>query len=83
LNDTTKLIKTQKGLINEINVAYDVFSVVDRPERPIKLIKYDSDKKTIYIPVVYENGKVTNKFIVYQFNGQYFEHVVTPEKKKK
>lgn len=73
LNNNVKLIKTSSGLTNSISFEYDFFSVVDRPERPIRLIRYDADKKTIYIPVVLENGKVTNRYILYQFNGQYFE----------
>jgi hypothetical protein len=73
IDDSVKLIKTASGLKNSILIEYDFFSVVDRPDRPIKLIKYDADKKIIYIPVVWENGKVTNKYIRYQFTGQYFE----------
>jgi hypothetical protein len=81
LNDKVKLIKTPSGLNNSILFEYDFFSVVDRRERPIRLIKYDTDKKIIYIPIVLENGKVTNRYIYYQFNGQYFEKVRTQEKK--
>ena len=73
LNKNVKLIKTAEGMIGSISVEFDFFSVVDRPERPLKLIKYDKNKKVIYIPVVYEDGKVTNKFIQYKFNGRYFE----------
>ena len=72
LNDTVHLIKTGSGLQNEINVDFNFFSVVDRKERPVKLIKYDASKKIIYIPIVSEDGKVTDKFIRYQFNGKYF-----------
>jgi len=73
IDDEVKLFKTTSGLHNSIEFEYDFFSVVDRPERPIKLIKYDEDKKIVYIPVIWENGKVTDKFIRYQFTGQYFE----------
>lgn len=73
IDDSVKLIKTASGLHNSIFIEYDFFSVADRPERPLKLIKYDADKKIIYIPIVWEHGKVTNKFIRYQFTGQYFE----------
>ena len=72
---TLKLFKTKTDLLNEINVYFDFFSVVDRPERPLRLIKYDTDKKIIYIPIVFEKGKVTDRYILYQFNGQYFEHI--------
>jgi hypothetical protein len=71
----TPIIKTKNGLKNSISFEYDFFSVVDRPERPIQLIKYDQTKKTIYIPVVFENGKVTDKYITYKFTGEYFEKI--------
>jgi hypothetical protein len=77
LNDSVPLIKTSGGLKNSISFEFDFFSVVDRPERPLQLIKYDADKKIIYIPIVLENGKVTSRFIMYQFTGQYFEKIST------
>lgn len=80
LNDNVKLIKTKSGFQNSISFEYDFFSVVDRPERPIRLIRYDADKKTIYIPVVLENGKVTDRYILYQFNGKYFENLQNKKK---
>ena len=80
LNDSLALIKTPKGLVNSINFEYDAFSVLQRPERPIILIKYDTNKKIIYIPVVLENGKVTNNFLNYQFDGKYFVYI--PQRNK-
>lgn len=77
LNDTLKLFKTKTKLLNEIEVYFDFFSVVNRPERPLRLIKYDPNKKIISIPVVLENGKVTDRYILYQFKGKYFEHILT------
>lgn len=81
LNDKVKLIKTKSGLNNSISFDYDFFSVASRPERPIRLIKYDAEKKIIYIPIVLEDGDVTNRYILYQFTGQYFEKVQTQKKK--
>jgi hypothetical protein len=80
LNDKIKLFKTKMGLQNYIGFEYNFFSVVDRPERPIKLILFDKKTKTLEIPVVIEdekfpNGRVTNKFISYRFNGKYFVKV--------
>ncbi len=75
LNDSLKLIKTRSGLNNTLNFGFDFFSVVDRPERPIKLIYYDDKTKIVKIPVVDEDGKVTSKFIIYQYTGKYFERV--------
>jgi len=75
LNEDAKLIRTAKGMTNRIGFEYNFFSVVDRPERPLKLIKYDKGKKIIYIPVVYGDGTVTNKFIQYKFTGNYFEKI--------
>jgi hypothetical protein len=73
LNDSAKLIKTATGIRNMIGFEYDFFSVVDRKERPVKLIKYDYLTKTLKIPVVLESGKVTNRHITYKFTGNYFE----------
>jgi len=81
LNSNVRLIKTKSGLTNSISFEYDFFNVVDRPERPISLIWFDPDKRIIYIPIVLENGKVTDRYIAYQFNGQFFEKVQTEKKK--
>jgi hypothetical protein len=73
LDDTVKLFKTRTGLRNGISFAFDFFSVVNRPERPIQLIHFDPEHKSIRIPVVLKNGTVTNRFIVYCWTGHYFE----------
>lgn len=83
LNDSIKLIKTKSGFVNSIDLRFDFFSVVDRPERPLRLIKYDSEEKIIYIPIVNEDRTVTDRFILYQFTGQYFEQVKTQKRKTK
>jgi hypothetical protein len=80
LNDQVKLIKTKSGLTNTLNFGYNFFSVVDRPERPVRLIRFDKKTKTLQIPVVIEdqefrNGRVTNRFINYRFNGTHFVKV--------
>ena len=75
LNDTVKIIKTTSGIKNGIYFNYNFFSVAYRPERPLRLIRFDSTKKIIYIPVVDESGKVTDKFIRYRFTGRYFEKI--------
>ncbi len=72
-----KLFKTNSGLTNLLSFEFNFFSVVDRKERPIKLFEYDAKTKTLKFPVVVEdkefpNGKVTDKFIKYKFNGTYF-----------
>ncbi|HEY0428161.1 MAG TPA: hypothetical protein VGC76_10300 [Pyrinomonadaceae bacterium] len=80
LDDKVKLIKTKSGLTNTLGFGYDFFSVVDRKERPIRLISFDKKTKTLKIPVVIEDtkfssGRVTNKSISYRFDGQYFVKV--------
>lgn len=78
--EDARIIKTKSGLTNSISINYDFTSVADRPERPVKLITYDAAKKIIYIPVVYPDGKVTSRFIQYQFTGQCFEKVQAQSK---
>lgn len=80
LNTTTKLIRTGSGLQNSVSFGYDFFSVVDHPERPVKLVFFNAAKKEFRFPVVIEDdktpqGRVTNKFITYRFNGKYFVKV--------
>ncbi|MEE1947129.1 hypothetical protein VRU48_18530 [Pedobacter sp. KR3-3] len=68
-----KLIKTKNGLNNSLGFEFDFFSVVNRKERPVKLIYFDEAKKEIKIPLVKANGEVTPKFITYRYTGKYFE----------
>jgi hypothetical protein len=80
LKDKIKLIKTASGLTDSLGFSYNFFSVVERRERPIKLISFDKKTNTLKIPVVIEdkefsNGRVTNRFISYRFNGTYFVKV--------
>ena len=80
LNDEVKLIKTRSGLTDTLNFTYNFFSVVDREERPVRLISFDKKTKTLRIPVViedeeYRNGRVTNRTISYRFDGTYFVKV--------
>lgn len=72
-----KRIRTASGMQNSIGFGYDFFSVVDRPERPIKLFKFDAVRKTFSFPVVIEDektpqGRVTNRLITYRFDGTNF-----------
>ena len=75
LVDTVKLFKTKIKKLNSIDVGFDFFSVVDRPDRPLELIVYDDKQKIIYIPVVGDKGQVTKKNILYQLKDRYFEFI--------
>lgn len=80
INDKVNLIKTKSGVTNSINFEYNFFSVVDRPERPVKLILFEKKTNTLKIPIVindkeFPNGRVTKKFISYKFDGTYFVKV--------
>ncbi|MFM9903181.1 MAG: hypothetical protein ACKVQJ_01260 [Pyrinomonadaceae bacterium] len=80
LNSNVRLIQTKTRLTNSVGFQYDFFSVVDHPERPVKLFFYDEAKKSFRFPVVIEDaqtpqGRVTKKFITYRFNGKYFVKV--------
>lgn len=78
LDDTAHIFKTHTGLKDGIGYEYDFFSVVDRPERPIILAKYDSLNKVLSIPVILKNGTVTDRWIRYSWIGKYFERVTPP-----
>ena len=72
-----KLIRTKSGLNHSVGFEYDFFSVADRPERPIDLFYFDEAKRSFRFPVVIEDektpqGRVTDQFITYSFNGKFF-----------
>jgi hypothetical protein len=73
LMDTVKLFRTKTKRLNRIDVGFDFFSVVDRPERPLELITYDDKLKIIYVPVVSDEGQVTKRNILYQLKDKQFE----------
>lgn len=80
LNSRAKVIKTQSGITSSVGFGYDSFSVAERKERPIKLFEYDEAKREFRFPVVIEDdktpqGRVTDRFISYRFNGRYFVRV--------
>jgi hypothetical protein len=80
LNENVKLFKTRSGLTNQLGFEYDNFSVIDRTSGPIKLISFDKKTRTLKIPLVikdseYPEGRVTDKFISYRFNGTYFVRI--------
>lgn len=81
LVDTVKIFKTKSKKLNRIDVEYDFFSVVDRPERPVEVISYNDKLKALYIAVVDGDGKVTNRDIKYQLRGNYLEFVGIEVKK--
>ena len=77
LDLNAKLIRTAEGLTNSVGFGYDFFSVVERKERPIKLFEFNEARKEFRFPVVIEDdktpqGRVTDRFITYRFNGRYF-----------
>ena len=68
-----ELFNTKGKMSTSISFEFDFFSVVEHPERPLKLIKYDEKKKIISVPVIAKNGAVTELFTHYRFNGKGFE----------
>ena len=80
LDTKAKVIRTGSGPTNSVGFLYDFFSVVDHPERPIRLFFYDDAKKSFRFPIVIEDsktpqGRVTNRYITYRFDGKYFVKV--------
>jgi hypothetical protein len=69
-----KLIQTRSGLASSIGFEYDLNSVRGDSE---KLVYFDTVRKSFRFPVVIDDkktglGRVTGKYITYQFNGKYF-----------
>jgi len=73
--ETIKLIKTQSGLHSHLNCYYT--SSVNDPQYDDGAynIIFNGDNKTITLPLIDENNRITGKYITYKFTGQYFERV--------
>lgn len=82
LNDSIPLMKTPDGLKHSLDLSYDFFSVVDRPERPVSVIKYNEKKKIISISLINEKGEIVPGYQYYVFNGTCFEPKLTETKGK-
>jgi len=80
LNKSIKIFKTKNEYLNTIDVYFDFFSVADRPERPLELITFDKASKKLFIPIVTEDGKVTKRNIIYQYDGTYLKHILSEKK---
>jgi hypothetical protein len=75
LDESVRLFKTANGLANEMGFNYNFLTVADRPDRPAKLIYYDTDDDQLHLTVIQEDGKVTRQIVTWQFTGKYFEQV--------
>ena len=72
LNTDARIIRTKSGLHSQITYDYDLSRTSEKIHSEIR---FDTNTQSIYIPVVVENGRLTNRYIVYKFTGQYFERV--------
>lgn len=81
LNENTKLIKTKSGIKNTLGYGVDLSSSSNRDRKDgiesrdyIDLI-YDKKNKTIVIPLITEDGRITKNKIKYKFTGNFFEKI--------
>jgi hypothetical protein len=73
LNENTKIIKTASGLHSKLVYDFDPFSDFDSSLDAG--IHYNETSKTISIPIIVADGKVTKGHITYKFTGKYFEKI--------
>jgi len=75
LNDNAKLIKTKSGIKSEVGYEIDLHHA-DISENLKKMYpEYDTHNQIIILPLVDENGRVTEKKIKYKFNGSIFQKI--------
>ena len=70
LCDTVRLFKTTKKTLNSFSFYYDLSNPATKDT--IASTSLSEDKMRLKIPVVVENGLITDKYIVYKFDGDYF-----------
>ena len=75
LDDKAKLIKTKSGMKNEVGYEIDLH-YADISEDLMKMYpKYETHKQIIILPLVDENGRITDRKINYKFNGSLFQKI--------
>jgi len=81
LNPAARLIKTKSGIKNTLGYEVDLSSSSNRDRKdgvePMDYMKlmYNRANKTIIIPLINADGRVTTSKIKYQLKGQYFEKI--------
>lgn len=75
INDNATFIRTKTGMKNSISYEMDWSLLVnsDHEFNGEDYLQFDENTKTILIPLITENGKLTSKKIKYIFNGEFFE----------
>ena len=71
--EKANIIKTTSGLHHSISIYFDM--VLTDPENDWPTFKFDAATNTIFVPLIYEDGKPSGKFIRYRFDGKYFQKV--------
>jgi len=74
LDSNIRLIKTKSGLTSDVSYEYDLGLYDFRGNWKAKPeIYFDRHSKTINLPLITSNGRMTHRYIKYKFTGQYFE----------
>jgi hypothetical protein len=79
------LFKTKKEVLSEIGFEYDVAMYYENfveNDKDFKkdensfdwLFRYNDETKTIYVPLVADEFEVTDKYLLYQWDGKYFTY---------
>ena len=66
LNYNIEIFKTKTGFSNRI--LYNIITGTDN----YKKISFDNLTNTLSLPIALENGKMSNKYIYYKFDGTFF-----------
>jgi hypothetical protein len=73
------IIRSKTGLTNRIHVDYNFFKLTK--ETDDHSIEFDSSSRKMYIPLVNDKGEMSKKYIIYKFNGTYFQKLGIEDKK--
>jgi hypothetical protein len=72
LNDSVRIFKAAKDHVNSIGYEYNFFSNYnDKTAQENYVIRLSTDNQRLYVPIV-NDLKVTSKYLVYVFDGNYF-----------
>jgi hypothetical protein len=72
INDSIKIFKTAKNILNSIDCEYDYFSNYnDKTAKENYLLHLSDDNHTLFVPLI-DGEKMTGRFLIYKFDGYNF-----------
>lgn len=75
LYEHLNIARNSAGMFTQIGIDFNYLSLANHPERPLLLIKYSNSKNIIYVPIVTDDGRVSENYKAYKYQNHCFEEI--------